>query len=82
MANLKKIRRQLIRLTSFNIRTKICGPSLRGCLIIASCIGGGWVSAFFVMRWGEWYLMKGRNVTVKKKSQSLFCTIVTRSRFY
>ena len=44
---------------------------VRGCLIITSRIGGGWVSALFVMLcdWkqsGEWCFMKGRNVTVKK----------------
>ena len=40
--------------------------------------GGGWVSAFFMMlrerklggrgKGGDWYLIKGRNVTVKKES--------------
>ena len=46
--------------------------TLRGCSIITSRIGGGWVSAFFVMLrdgkqgGGERYLMKGRNITVKK----------------
>ena len=39
--------------------------------IITSRIVGGWVSTFFAMlrdgkQEGEWYLMKGRNITVKK----------------
>ena len=44
---------------------------VRGCAIITSRIEGGLVSAFFVMLrdgkpGGEWYFMKGHNVTVKK----------------
>ena len=55
--------------------------------MIASRIWGGWVSEFFVMlcdgkQGGEWYFMKGRNVTVKKNHKAFFCTIVRRSGFH
>ena len=33
-------------------------------------------------RGGEWYLMKGRNVTVEKNHKPFFCTVVTRSTFH
>ena len=61
--------------------------SIRGCSIITSRIGGGWVSAFFVMlrdgkRGGEWYFVEGRSVTVKKIIKPFFCTIVKRSGFH
>ena len=53
-------------------------------------MGVGWVSAFFVMsrdgkqggEGGQWYFMKGRNVTAKKIIKSFFCTIVKRSGFH
>ena len=59
-----------------------------GCSIITSRIGGGWVSAFFVMlrdEWyfmkgGEWYYMKGDNVTVKKVKA--FFVLLKRSGFH
>ena len=46
-------------------------------------MGVGWVSAFFVMsrdgkeggEGGQWYFMKGRNVTAKK-SLSLFSVLL------
>ena len=49
--------------------------SYRGCSIITSRIGGGWVSAFFVMLrdgklGGEWCFMKDCHVTVKKMKKS------------
>ena len=31
---------------------------------------------------GEWYFMKGRNVTVKKVIKAFFCAIVKRSGFH
>ena len=58
-----------------------------GCSIITSRIGGGWVSAFFVMlrdaKQGgvSGTLMKGRKVKVKKKHKAIFCTIVTSRDF-
>ena len=63
------------RITSYFQIFIVC----RGCLIITLCIDGGWVLAFLVMlrdgnngSRGEWYLMKGRNVAVKKVIKSLF----------
>ena len=51
-----------------------------GCSIITSRIGGGWVSALFVMlrdgkQWGEWYLKKSRDVTVKKIIKPFFALL-------
>ena len=48
---------------------------------------GVWVSAFFVMLCdgklgGEWYVMKGCLVTVKKNHKAFFCTIVKWSGFH
>ena len=65
-----------------------CVDLLRGCSIITSCIRDGWVSAIFMMlcdmdnKGGEWYFIKGRNVTVKKNHKALFCTIVKRLGFH
>ena len=56
---------------SFLVEVNFKGPTdgklLRSCSIITSRIGGGLVSAFFVMlrdgkQEGEWYFMKGHNV--------------------
>ena len=45
--------------------------------MITSRIGGGWVSAFFVIlrdgkQGAEWCFMKGGHVTVKKIKKSFF----------
>ena len=67
------------------VLTSCLAVVVRDCSIITSPIGGGWVSAFFVMlrdgkQGGEWYFMKEYNVTVKKKIiKYCFCTIVKRS---
>ena len=53
-------------------------------------VRGGWVSTFFVMlcdgkQGGEWYFMKGSNVTVKKIIKPFFVllyTTVKRSGFH
>ena len=51
----------------------------KGCSIITSRIGSGWVSGFFVMLrdrkqggGSEGYLMKGHNVTIKKIKKPFF----------
>ena len=51
---------------------------VRNCSVITSRIGGGLVLAFFVMlrygkQGGEWYFMKGCNVTVKKIIKPFLC---------
>ena len=58
--------------------------------MIMSRIGGGWVSAFFVMlrdgkQEGEWYFMNSSNFTVKNIIKPFFVqlyTTVKRSGFH
>ena len=65
---------------------------VRGCSITTSRVGGGWVSAFFIMSrhgkqrgegGGEWNFIKGLDVSYSKKNhKTFFCTAVMRSVFH
>ena len=59
---------------------KMSNDSSGGCSIITSRIADEWVSVLFVIlrdenKGGEWYLIKGCNVTVKKIVKPLFALL-------